>query len=114
MDVLRKGYSVIKRITLLITAALLVATMAVATAGTASAAPKCPNGTTSEPTGEPGQFECVTVEQSKKNPKFAQEETITSTGAPNANKEGKLQETTEDCAESNPGNSCPGGQFKDQ
>jgi hypothetical protein len=106
---------VFKRITMLITAALLVATMAVATAGTASAAPKCPNGTTSEPTGEPGQFECVTIEQSKKNPKFAKEETTTSTGAPNANKEGTdRQTTTEDCAESNPGNSCPGGQFKDQ
>ncbi len=107
----------IKRITSLITAALLVATMAMGSlAAPAFAAPPCPAGSDTDratSTGEPGQFECVTTTEGK-NKKFKEEETITSTGAPNDNKEGKLQESDTGCADSNPGNSCPPGQFNNQ
>jgi hypothetical protein len=69
VDVVRKGYSVIKRISLLVTAALLVATMAMAgLAGPAFAKispPECQNPSGATPGGQ--QPTCKT-----QNEKFTQ------------------------------------------
>ena len=98
----------IKRISLLIAAALLVATMAMAgLAGPAFAAPPCPSGSDTDraqSTGEPGQFQCQTTTSGKneKQPKFQQQTTTTTQGSSGPN-----EQTSTTC-----GKPCPPGQFK--
>jgi hypothetical protein len=104
---------VIKRSSLLVTAALLVATMAMAgLAGPAFAAPTCPNG---EPAtfGPKGTKICA-EEEEQKNPKKTEIQQETFKGAPPADKSEGVQETS--CVmETGQGEKvkegpCPGGQ----
>jgi hypothetical protein len=99
--------SVIKRISLLLVAALLAATMVVATAAPAFAVSpsqeQCEaQGGTFDRTG--GEVQCVTVEEGK-NPKFTDTETTTGQG----NISNKQQQS--DVCEPTGSEKCPPGQF---
>ena len=62
-------------------------------------------------TNEQGKKTCTVVEEGR-NPKFTQEEETSQQGRIGNKGTGPAQETS-GCPESNPGNSCPGGQFND-
>ncbi len=97
-----------KRITLLIAAALMTLTMALA-ALPASAAPPCPEGSDTEraqSTGEPGEFQCTTTVTSEKNEKFTRETETTTKGSSGPNEE------TDTACEPTGSQKCPPGQFK--
>jgi hypothetical protein len=102
-----KGYGVIKRISLLVTAALMAAMMTVAMAAPAFANPPCPAGSdspTATKTGSPGEFQCQTTVSGKneKQPKFQKTTTTTTKGS-----SGPHEVTDTKC-----GKPCPPGQFK--
>ena len=97
----------IKRISLLVTAALMAALMMVATAAPAFA--QSPSQRECEAAGgtftrSGGQVQCVIVEEGK-NPKFT--ETETTTGQGNISNK---QQRQEECAGTGSGK-CPPGQF---
>jgi len=92
-----------KRIILLLTVAAMMAVAMVVNVPSALANPKCPSGQTSVKSGS-GTFECVTPVEGR-NPKFSGTETQTLHGS-------KPQGSpTFECNDSNPGKSCPSGQF---
>jgi hypothetical protein len=96
-----------KRITLLVTAAILVLTMALAVFP-ATAAPPCPAGSDTEraeSTGEPGEFSCTTTVTSTKNEKFTRETETTTKGS-----SGPHEDTDTACEPTGSGK-CPPGQF---
>ncbi len=89
-----------KRVIVMLTlAALLVAALSVSAAG-AFAAPLPDNCDRTQGT--------VTCTTEGKNPKFTQE---TETQGNTSNTSPAPQDLQSGCSESNPGNSCPGGQF---
>jgi hypothetical protein len=90
---------VIKRISLLVAAALLVATMAVMTAGPVFAA-KCPNGEQATNVGG-GNKQCT---QEGRNPKFSQTQTVKGSFS-------TKREPTNDCNRPGQTQKCPPGQF---
>jgi hypothetical protein len=110
VGVVRKGYCVIKRISLLVTAALMAAMMMVATAAPAFAVSpsqrECElSGGTFDRTN--GQVSCE-KEEIGKNDRFQCEQTTTGQGNIN-NKTQKGEETTDDTGSGK----CPPGQFPD-
>ena len=91
----------IKRISLLVTAALLVATMAMAGLAGPAFAAKCPNGEQAENIGG-GEKQCV---QEGKNDNFSQTQT----------QKGSFQSShprDEDCNRPGATEKCPPGQFR--
>jgi hypothetical protein len=59
-----------------------------------------------------GQVSCTTTEPVEgKNPKFDATTTTTTTGQGNDSNKPAKQDPTTKCNDSNPGSSCPGGQF---
>ena len=102
----------IKRISLLIVAALVATTMVVVAATPLFALPQCPEGTTAQK-GPKGTFTCVENEP-QKNTKKTEQQTETFKGSPNANKSQGEQETS--CTmQTGSGTKtkegpCPGGQ----
>ena len=103
----------IKRIGLLMVAAILAATMMVATAPLAFAAPQCPGGGTAVKGEEPGTFVCPEAEE-QKNPKKTEIQEETFKGAPPADKS-QGEEETQCVMETGGGTKvkegpCPGGQ----
>jgi hypothetical protein len=102
VDVARKGYSVIKRISLLVTAALLVATMAMAGLAGPAFAAQCPDGERAENVGG-GFKQC---EEEGKNPKFNQTQTVKGSFS-------TPREPTETCEkDGQERDKCPPGQFR--
>jgi hypothetical protein len=91
---------VIKRISLLVTAALLVATMAMAGLAGPAFAAKCPNGDQAENIGG-GFKQC---EQEGRNPKFSQEQTVKGSFS-------TPRTPTEECNRPGQTEKCPPGQF---
>ena len=81
---MRKGYSVIKRIGLLLVAALMAAMMMVATAAPAFAAPGCPEGFTSVKDPD-GGWTCKAA--GDPNPKFECEQDFNGTAKPHKDSE---------------------------
>jgi hypothetical protein len=106
---------VIKRISLLITAALMAAMMMVATAAPGFAVSPSEQdcldagGTFDR---QQGQVSCVIVtEEEGKNPKFTEETTTTTTGQGNAGNKPTKDAATE-CQRPGAAEDCPPGQFK--
>jgi hypothetical protein len=113
VDVVRKGNSVIKRISLLMVAALMAAMMMVATAAPAFAAVKCPDG--SDATNVKGDKQCETVDpggpgKSDNGKDFTEDTTLSQKGSFNSSHP-KKEETT--CTKPGGGSSdgsCPDDQ----
>ena len=99
----------IRRITILVAAAVLALSLSVpAFALSPRAECEAQGGTFSQ---GPGGVKTCTIVEEGKNPKFTQEEETSQQGRiGNQGTEDTFDQDTQ-CAESNPGNSCPGGQF---
>ena len=99
----------IKRIGLLIVAALIAAMMMVATAAPAFAAPRCPDGETQATKGPQGTFVCQ-EEETQKNPKKTEIQQETFKGAPQEQKDPTVSE--EQCRQGDKVKEgpCPPGQ----
>jgi|SRR5215203_633522 len=96
-----------KRISLLIAALMLALTMSFGSVA-AFAAQDLPPGCTKDQ----GTVTCTTTTTSKKNDKFSETTTTTTQGnTSNFSPEPQGTGTESGCSDSNPGNSCPKGQF---
>jgi hypothetical protein len=94
-----------RRMTLLITAAIMAMSMSLAAAGAALADPPLPGGCSKEQ----GTINCVQEEEGK-NDKFTQEQTTTQKGSFQSSHD---PVTTEECQQDGQTrDKCPSGQFK--
>jgi hypothetical protein len=105
VDVVRKGYSVIKRISLLIAAAFMALTLAAPAAFAASPSQEQCEASGGEFDRVNGKVICVKTEEGK-NPKFTEETTTTGQG-----NSGNKPTSDSDC-EGTGSDKCPPGQFK--
>jgi hypothetical protein len=96
-----------KRIILMLTVAAMMAAAMVVNVPTGFAAPPCPDSNQRSVKTGPGTFECVTPVEGR-NPKFSGTQTQELHGS---NPQGS---PTFECNDSNPGSSCPPGQFNRQ
>ena len=117
MDVVRKGYSVIKRISLLIAAAFMALTLAAPAAFAASPSQEyCENDLGGVFTRVNGEVKCVTTttDVGKPHPKDKFTETIVETeqsqGTLNNDPQTDIIPDTSDCSDTGSGK-CPKGQF---
>lgn len=96
-----------RRITMLITAAILALTMSLAAALPAFAAQELPAGCSKDK----GTITCTSTTEGK-NKNFSETTTTTTQGnTENFSPEPQGTGTETGCSDSNPGNSCPPGQF---